>query len=199
MIISLLKYKKAVDSMKQIDIFIAFFRSGILGFGGGPSAIPLVQREVVLTYKWMNDEEFSDVLALANALPGPINTKMAGYIGWRVGGVFGMLNALFATIIPTVFLMILFLTLLSAHKDKPWVAGMSRAVIPVAGVMMGILTWDFIVKSKATLGWKWTILIVTLSILMLVLLGIHPAILIAGLLCAALFSRGKRSERGEHS
>ncbi|MEK3887971.1 chromate transporter [Bacillus sp. FSL K6-3431] len=185
--------------MKQKDIFIAFFRSGILGFGGGPSAIPLVQREVVHTYKWMNDEEFSDVLALANALPGPINTKMAGYIGWRVGGLVGMLNALFATVIPTVALMVIFLTLLTAHKDKPWVAGMSRAVIPVAGVMMGLLTWDFIVKSKATLGWKWTVLLIVLSILSLELLGIHPAILITGLLCAALFSRRRTGKRGERS
>lgn len=191
--------RKAVDLMKQKDIFIAFFRSGILGFGGGPSAIPLVQREVVLTYKWMDDEEFSDVLALANALPGPINTKMAGYIGWRVGGVVGMLNAIFATTIPTVILMILFLTLLSAHKDKPWVAGMSKAVVPVAGVMMGVLTWDFIVKSKATLGWIWTAVIVTISILLLEFLGMHPAILIAGLLGAAFFSPRKRRERGDRS
>ena len=50
--------------MKQIDIFIAFFRSSILGYGGGPSTIPLVYKEVVDTYKWMKDEEFSEVLAI---------------------------------------------------------------------------------------------------------------------------------------
>ena len=188
--------------MKQKDLFIAFFRSGMLGFGGGPSAIPLVHREVVLTYKWMNDEEFGDVLALANALPGPINTKMAGYIGWRVGGFWGMLNALFATMIPTVVLMILFLTLLKAHKDKPWVSGMSQAVVPVAGVLIGILTWDFIVKSKESLGWIWTTIILLSSVIILVLLGIHPGILIAAILGIAIFSGSKkkdRQEKGGHS
>lgn len=70
-----------------------FFRVGMLGFGGGPSSIPLVHKEVVEKYKWMNDDEFSDVLALGNALPGPIATKMAGYIGFRVGGFLGMMNA----------------------------------------------------------------------------------------------------------
>ncbi|MBS4224160.1 chromate transporter [Lederbergia citrea] len=186
--------------MKQRDIFIAFFRSGMLGFGGGPSAIPLVHREVVVTYKWMSDEEFSDVLALANALPGPINTKMAGYVGWRVGGFAGMLNALFATSVPTVILMILFLSLLTAHKDKPWVSGMSSAVLPVAGVMMGILTWDFIVKSRKSLGWMGTVLILAVSVIIMELLGIHPAILIAALLATALLSgskgRKKRQEKG---
>ena len=76
--------------MKQADIFMAFFRVGILGYGGGPSSIPLVHKEVVDKYKWMDTDEFGDVLALGNALPGPIATKMAGYIGYRVGGILGM-------------------------------------------------------------------------------------------------------------
>ena len=71
---------------KQLDIFIAFFRSGILGFGGGPASIPLVHKEVVGNFGWMTDDEFADVLSIGNTLPGPIATKMAGYIGYRVGG-----------------------------------------------------------------------------------------------------------------
>lgn len=196
--IPILTFKRMAKIMIK-DLFIAFFRSGILGFGGGPSAIPLVHREVVITYKWMTDEEFSDVLALANALPGPINTKMAGYIGWRVRGFLGMISALVATVIPTVVLMIVFLTILTTHKDKPWVEGMTNAVVPVVGVLMGILTWDFIVKSKDTLGWKWTVIIVIASLIILELLGIHPAIVIVTLLCVALFSGGKkRKARGEN-
>lgn len=42
----------------------------MLGFGGAPSAIPLVHQEVVKKYKWMEDDEFSDVVALANTMPG---------------------------------------------------------------------------------------------------------------------------------
>lgn len=180
--------------MKQKDIFIAFFRSGILGFGGGPSAIPLVHREVVHTFKWMSDEEFGDVLALANALPGPINTKMAGYIGYRVGGYLGLVNAIVATAFPTVVMMIVFLTLLSAYKDKPWVAGMTKAVLPVAGVMMGMLTWDFIQKSRKNLGWLWTVFLLGASLISMEFLGIHPAIVIAALLGIALLSRKQKQK-----
>lgn len=185
--------------MLQKNIFIAFFRSGMLGFGGGPSAIPLVHREVVEIFKWMDDEEFSDVLALANALPGPINTKMAGYIGWRVGGTIGMLNAILASVMPTVLLMVLFLTLLTTHKDKPWVAGMAQAVIPVAGVLMGVLTWNFIDASKGRLGWMQTAVLLLLSTIVLQLLKIHPAIFIATLLGAALLSRRKKKEQEAES
>ena len=102
-----------------LKIFIAFFRSGMLGFGGGPSSIPLIHKEVVGTFKWMNDDEFSNVVALGNTLPGPINTKMAGYIGYRVGGMIGLLVALVAGVLPTVLLMLALLTSFNQFKDNP--------------------------------------------------------------------------------
>lgn len=176
--------------MKQVDIFLAFFRVGILGYGGGPSSIPLIHNEVVERYKWMNSDEFSDVLALGNALPGPINTKMSGYIGYRVGGILGMIIALTATILPTAVLMVLLLKVLNAYKDKPWVSGMSQAVVPVVAVMLTTLTWEFIKKSKSSnLGWIWTSIFLFGSIILLQSLHVHPAIIIFSLLFGALLKR----------
>lgn len=181
--------------LRQRDIFIAFFRAGMLGYGGGLSAIPLMHREVVTTYKWMGDEEFSDILALSNTLPGPINTKLSGYIGWRLSGLKGLLTALIATVIPTVVLMVLLLTVLNAYKDRPWVQGMSKGVIPIAGVMIGVLAWDFIVKSKSTMGWLATIVIVAISVIVMQVLGIHPAFMIGALIATALLSKGKKESK----
>jgi chromate transporter len=181
--------------VKHWNLFVAFFRAGMLGYGGGLSAIPLMHREVVEKYKWMKDEEFSDVLALANTLPGPINTKMSGYIGWRIAGFWGMLCALIGTVLPTVILMIILLTVLHSYSNKPWVRGMSRAVVPVAGVMLGALTWDFVKKSKNSLGWVPTIVIIVLGIVVMQILGIHPAFMIAALLGLALMSRTKKEGR----
>lgn len=180
--------------MKQMDISIAFFRSGILGYGGGPSSIPLVHKEVVEIFKWMTDDEFADVLALANTLPGPINTKMAGYIGYRVGGYVGMLNAIFSSIVPTIILMIILLTSLASFKDLPWVAGMTKAVVPVVGVMMATLTWDFYKKSYQTLGHISAAVTVVASLVLLEFLHVHPAILIVAILVFALVKRDKASK-----
>ncbi|HLR81030.1 MAG TPA: chromate transporter [Bacillota bacterium] len=179
------------------DLFIAFFRAGMLGYGGGLSAIPLMYREVVERYEWMDDEEFSDILALANTLPGPINTKLSGYIGWRLRGFWGMVNCLVATIIPTALLMILFLTILNAYKDKPWVQGMAKGVIPVAGVMIGVLAWDFFQKAKTLLGWMTTVLLTVISMVVMQALGIHPALLIIVLIVYALLSRGDKQTRNQ--
>jgi chromate transporter len=172
---------------KQLDIFIAFFRSGILGFGGGPSAIPLVHKEVVGTYQWMTDEEFADVLSIGNTLPGPIATKMAGYIGYRVGGWIGMITALIATILPTVVLLIVFLTSLREYKDLDFIAGMTKGVVPIVGVMMAVLTWDFLKKSKLALGWKVGLIILAFSFITIILLSINAGIIIGVLLALALF------------
>lgn len=177
-----------------MDISIAFFRSGILGYGGGPSSIPLVHKEVVEIFKWMTDDEFADVLALANTLPGPINTKMAGYIGYRVGGYVGMLNAIISSIVPTIILMIILLTSLASFKDLPWVAGMTKAVVPVVGVMMATLTWDFYKKSYQTLGHISAAVTVVASLVLLEFLHVHPAILIVAILVFALVKRDKASK-----
>ncbi|MFD1039936.1 chromate transporter [Virgibacillus byunsanensis] len=181
--------------MKQWNLFIAFFRVGMLGYGGGPASIPLIKKEVVDKYKWMNDTEFGDLLALANTLPGPIATKLAGYIGHRVSGVIGMLNAVLATIIPTIILMIVLLSSLSSIRDVDWVEGMTAAVVPVVGVMLAVLTWQFFNKTRQGMGWTKAIMMSLIVFVLLFSLNIHPGILIAVLLATALLKRDDNMER----
>jgi len=173
-------------AMKLLDLFVAFTRSGLLGYGGGPSAIPLIKQEAVDRYHWMTADEFGDVLALSNALPGPINTKLAGYIGYRVGGIAGMLVATLATVLPTVLLMIVLLVFLTSLQDQPWVKGMTRAVVPVIGVMLLTMAWEFLKKAQETLGWLKSIGLTAVSLVLLVFADVHPAILIAVILIYVL-------------
>ncbi|MFC7322788.1 chromate transporter [Halobacillus campisalis] len=180
--------------MQQWNLFLAFFRVGIFGYGGGPSSIPLVHNEVVKKYKWMSDDDFADVLALGNSLPGPIATKMAGYIGYRVSGLLGMINAVLATIIPTIILMILLLTFLNSFRDQPWVNGMTQAVVPVVGVMLAVLTYDFFKKANTNLGLILTILLGAASLLLIETAGIHPGLVIAALLIFALVRPMKQND-----
>ncbi|WP_093054284.1 chromate transporter [Salipaludibacillus aurantiacus] len=171
------------------QLFAGFFRAGILGYGGGPASIPLVRREAVITYKWMNDEEFSDLLALGNTLPGPIITKMAGYIGYRVYGTSGLLVALFATVMPTVFIMIILVTTLSNAQDIAWVNGMTKAVIPVVGVMLVMLAYSFFRQSTLSNGVLQTIILILISLLVIVVMNIHPAVIIGTLILFALMKK----------
>ncbi|WP_043929941.1 chromate transporter [Bacillus sp. EB01] len=166
--------------MIYLKIFWAFFLPGILGYGGGPSSIPLIEAEVVDRYEWMTTSEFSEVLAMGNALPGPIATKMAGYIGYEVGGVAGSAIAVFASVAPSLILMISLLSLLLRHKESPKVKRMTMIVRPVIAALLGVMAWDFFVESYQGPGLLHTVVLAAGSLLLMEKLNVHPAYVIAG-------------------
>ncbi len=156
--------------------------------------IPLVHQEVVKRRGWMQDEEFADVLAIANTLPGPIATKMPGYIGFRVGGTLGCINAVLAVILPMVVAMILMLGAFSRYREVSWIHGMGQGVVPVVMVMMGQLAWDFLQKSRLALGWSVSLVMAGVAGVLIYWLGLHPGLVIGALLIAALLPSLARSK-----
>ncbi|WP_431028750.1 chromate transporter [Lysinibacillus sp. LZ02] len=174
--------------MIYIHIFLAFFIPGILGYGGGPASIPLIEHEVVENYEWMTTAEFSDTLAIANALPGPIATKLAGYIGYEQAGILGAIIALFATVGPSLILMLVLLSLLYRNRNSPRVKRLSSFVLPAIAILMADLTFDFFSTSIAGISWMPTILIAVISYLALEKFKVHPAmVIVAGLLVGGFF------------
>jgi len=172
--------------MIYIKIFWAFFIPGILGYGGGPASIPLIENEVVDESGWMTVNEFSEVLAIGNALPGPVATKMAGYIGYTQGGVLGAAVGVFATVAPSLILMIGLLGLLMKYKESPRVKRLTIVVRPVIAVLLGVMTYDFFHSSYEDVGALQTIMIGGIAYLLLEKLKIHPAyVIIAALLYGA--------------
>lgn len=176
-----------------LKLFFSFSRIGLLGFGGGPAMIPLIQQEVVKRNCWLDDDEFSDILAIANTLPGPIATKMPGYIGYRVAGKVGCVVAVAAVIVPMLIVMILLLGLFSRYRDVEWIRGMSHAVIPVVTVMMAQLASDFWNKSRLALGWVISLVIAIIAGSLMYLIGIHPGWVISALLISAFLKPVGRS------
>lgn len=161
------------------EIILAMVRTGIFGYGGGPSVIPLIRYEAVIRYHWMEEEEFGEVLALGNALPGPIATKMAAYIGYRQKRIMGAIVAVLAHILPTSIAMVALLGALYALRHSPIVSGMIAAVRPVIAVMLGQMTYEFAEKSWKGLG-KWVAVgFGFVAFLMLSVWNIHPALVVA--------------------
>lgn len=174
--------------MIYLDLFLAFFIPNILGYGGGPSTIPLIEHEIVTKYGWMNSTDFSELLALANSLPGPIATKMAGYIGYSVGGITGSVVTLFATIAPSLLLMLVLLNLLYKYRHSKRVRRLSSFVLPAIAVLLLTLTFDFLKTSYDLINLFPTLLLVIGGYLSLEKFKIHPALVIfSGLLIGGLF------------
>ncbi|GEK48788.1 chromate transporter [Bisbaumannia pacifica] len=165
--------------MIYLELFLAFFIPNIIGYGGGPAIIPLIEAEVVGRFGWMSSQEFAEVLGLGNALPSPIATKMAGYIGYEVAGIGGATIAVFATVVPTLLIMLGALGLLYRYRDSPRVKRMSQWVRPVIAMMMAGLVVSFFFESLDGVGLLHTLLIAAMAAIALLLFRLHPALVIA--------------------
>lgn len=174
--------------MLFIEIFLAFFIPGIIGYGGGPASIPLIQAEVVDRFQWVTVEEFGELLAIGNALPGPIATKMAGYIGYEVGGAFGSFVALFAIVAPSLIAMLFLLGLLYKFKDSPRVKRMTALIKPSIAILLGMLAFQFFSTSYFGAGIIQTLVIAIVSLLLLEKFKVHPAlVIVSALIYGAVF------------
>lgn len=160
------------------DICWAMAKTGVLGYGGGPSVIPLIRYEAVTRYRWVEDEEFAEILAIANALPGPIATKMAAYLGYRVKGSAGACVSVLAHIFPSAVAMILLMSIVQWLSTSKIVQGMIAAVVPVIAVMIGVMAYEFGERAVKGLGKVLGIALFAIAFILLQLLGVHAAIVI---------------------
>nr|WP_306813097.1 chromate transporter [Paenibacillus soyae] len=169
-----------MEWMEWLWLLIGFFIANVLGYGGGPASIPLMYREIVTNHAWATPEEFSNILALGNALPGPIATKIAAFVGYDVGGWFGSLVALAATVVPSAVALIILLNILQKHRQSPIVKGMTLLVQPVIAIMMLVLTWQMGESAIESIGWLQSLIIAAVAFWLMQLRKVHPAIVIVG-------------------
>ncbi|MCL2362895.1 MAG: chromate transporter [Defluviitaleaceae bacterium] len=174
--------------MIYLQIFWVFFVANILGYGGGPSIVPLIEHEVVAVYGWMCSVEFAEIFAMGNALPGPIAPKMAAFIGFEMGGVLGAFLGLVATIGPSVVLMILMMGLLKRYKDSPQVQRLTRYIRPTIAVLIGEMAVRNLIGAWTGIGPVHLLVLVGVSLLCLTKLKVHPAFMVLGaLIYGAIF------------
>lgn len=83
---------------------------------GGPAFIPLLEQEIVNAKKWLTAEEFMESLAISNATPGLLATKMATECGFRTRGLIGAFVSAFAIVLPSILIMLCCSLVLTSMK-----------------------------------------------------------------------------------
>lgn len=157
------------------SLFLAAAKIGCVAYGGGPSMIPLLKVEVVENHGWMSIEEFMDALAVGNALPGPIATKMTAVVGHKMAGVAGAAAATLGVVLPSALLVLALLGLVGALKGNPIVESMLKGLRPVVVAMLAYAAFDMAPSSmKGPLSWS----IGLVALLLMVFTRVHPALLI---------------------
>lgn len=84
-----------------LRLFFAFMKIGLFTFGGGYAMVSLIENEFVANKKWVDKDEFLDMIAVAESTPGPMAINSATYIGYKIGGVPGAAAATIAVSIPS--------------------------------------------------------------------------------------------------
>lgn len=104
---------------KLMDLFEAFFKVGLLSFGGGYTFIPLIEHQSVEVYKWITHDEFMKIFGASETIPGAISIKFATYIGYKVAGLLGVAAAICGSFIIPVLGIIIIFNLLKIIEKYP--------------------------------------------------------------------------------
>ena len=133
-----------------LRLFLVFLEIGAISFGGGYGMISLI-REQVLSAGWLTEDEFLDVIAVAESTPGPIAVNAATFIGSKQAGIPGALCATLGVILPSFIIILLIAALvrgLLKYKGvqaflngvRPCVAALilATSVTMALGVLFGI-------------------------------------------------------------
>lgn len=104
-----------------LELFLLFFKIGLFTFGGGYAMISLISHEIVEKKKYIDGEEFSDLVAIAESTPGPIAINSATYIGYKKAGVLGAVAASIGVVLPSLIIIYLISLFLGKILEYPLV------------------------------------------------------------------------------
>ena len=90
---------------KYLSIFFAMLKIGLFTFGGGYAMIALLENEFVEKKKYIEKDEFLDMVAIAESTPGPIAINAATYIGYKQAGFIGSTLATLGVCIPSFIII----------------------------------------------------------------------------------------------
>lgn len=109
-------------------LFLSMFKIGLFTFGGGYAMINLLENEFVNRRKWLESEEFTDLVAISESTPGPIAVNCSTYIGYKTEKFSGAVVATVAMCIPSFVIIFLISLFFDAFLANPYVAAAFKGV-----------------------------------------------------------------------
>lgn len=158
-----------------LQLFSTFFKIGAFTFGGGYAMVPIIQEEVVTKRKWIAEEEFLDIIALAQGSPGPIAVNTSVYVGHRINGLSGALASVLGTILPSFLMILLIAKFFYQYRNNPILDKIFLGVGPAIVALILSAVYKLLKSSK--LGYE-KLLISLGAFLTIVLLSISPVYLV---------------------
>lgn len=119
-----------------MKLFTTFLKIGLFTFGGGYAMIPFIEQSVVDKNHYLSKQEFIEMLAVVQSLPGPISVNSALFIGYKVSGLRGALYSLLGIIIPSFVIILLIALCFVDFSQNPWVISFFKGVRPAVAALI---------------------------------------------------------------
>jgi chromate transporter len=163
--------------MKSLfQLFWIFFRIGAFTFGGGYVMIPIIQHEISEKHKLISEDELSELLVLAQSLPGMMAVNAATSIGYKLYGKRGAVICAIGVALPSFLIIVFLANLILRYYDNPHLQGAFRWV---RAIVVGMIAAAAVKMGKPCLRNKMQIGLVAVALL-LAIVQVHPVLLIVG-------------------
>ncbi|MCY4779998.1 chromate transporter [Sphingobacterium sp. UT-1RO-CII-1] len=154
----------------MLKLFYLFTKIGLFTIGGGYAVIPLIEKEIV-SREWLTLEEFYELLAITESLPGVFATNIAALVGFKISGIKGGIIAALGTIIAPFAIILLIATFFHQFQDNIYVIKAFKALRPVVVALIAAPCYTIVKINKMTIK---TLLFPLLALLLMWYVGISP-------------------------
>ena len=164
--------------MIYLELFLAFFKIGIFGFGGGYAMLSLIQSEVVVSHGWITSSEFADIVAISQMTPGPISINCATYIGYTASGgsVLGSALATLGVCAPSLIFMLIASLFYAKLNGNPYIKNVMRSMRPV---IIGLIAAAALILMNRENFVDYRSILIFVAALAAVWLKVNPLIVIS--------------------
>ncbi|NLM07023.1 MAG: chromate transporter [Tissierellia bacterium] len=131
-----------------LDLFLTFFKIGAFTIGGGYAMLPFIERDVVEIKKWLTEEEFIDILAIAESTPGPVAVNTATYVGYKLNGMKGVVSATLGVVLPSFLAIILFISFFWEFRNNTTVISALKGIRVAVVALIASAFINILRKSK---------------------------------------------------
>ena len=121
---------------------------GLFTFGGGYAMIALLENELIRKKQWLEEDEFMDMVAIAESTPGPVAVNAATYVGYKIGGVPGALLSTLAVCIPSFVIIYVISLYFDRFLSVAWVNAAFRGIQVCVAFLILSAGWKLFKKMR---------------------------------------------------
>ena len=160
--------------------FCIFSRIGLFTIGGGYAMIPLIEAEIIDKQKWVSREDFIDLMALAQTVPGIFAVNIAIFIGYKLRKFWGAFFMALGTILPSFIIILAIALFFQQFKDYPAVENIFKGIRPAVAALIAAPTFKMAKSAKIS---RYNVWIPAVSALLIWQLDFSPiyVIILSGL------------------